>query len=91
MRLSREKTHGVVADAVIYFLYDGMKMFFSLLTHKPTVLDYTIRNGTLAIFPLTPAFTVTGLGNPGRAFINSHGKNMAECLEFISVHRVMAA
>ncbi len=80
MRLSREKTHGVVADAVIYFLYDGMKMFFSLLTHSQQLLDYTIRNGTLAIFPLTPAFTVTGLGNPGRAFINSHGKNMAECL-----------
>ncbi len=73
------------------FFYDGMKMFFSLLTHSQQLLDYTIRNGTLAIFPLTPAFTVTGLGNPGRAFINSHGKNMAECLEFISVHRVMAA
>lgn len=63
MRLSREKTHGVVADAVIYFLYDGMKMFFSLLTHSQQLLDYTLRNGTLAIFPLTPAFTVTGLGN----------------------------
>ncbi len=59
--------------------------------HSQQLLDYTIRNGAFAIFPLTPAFTVTGLGNPGRAFINSHGKNMAKCLEFISVHRVMAA
>ncbi len=59
------------------FIYDGVKMFFSLLTHSQQFFNDAIRNGAFAIFPVPPAFAVTCLGNPGRAFINSHGKNMA--------------
>lgn len=48
-----------------------------------------IRNGIFVIFLLTLVFIVIGLGNLGCVFINSYGKNMVECLEFISVYCVM--
>ncbi len=49
-----------------------MRLFIFSMMHEDVfvadasqqLLDYTIRNGAFAIFPLTPAFTVTGLGNP---------------------------